>query len=481
MKTTNQRLSDEEFQRMRQEVLAQWPTGKEVDLDEAIEFQKRLPLTKNYALKISDAKKNKVTLIRSDAGVATLEENIELLRYLQNEGGTDILGTHIDSLTRVQRFKEAEQGLQESKRTGKSLLNGFPIVCYGVTETRKIIESVELPLQPRAPAIDTRLIYEIALAGGYTCINAGPMLAFWHYNKNTPLDKIIKNFQYKYRLAGYYQEKGVPIQIEIAGMFPTLTPDCLATASGIISALIAAEQGVKYTLIDHFEQGNLTQDIANARIIPKLTREYLVKFGYDDLEVTCATNSWSKSYPADYAQSFAVTLLGPVVAVLSEAEVCHIKTIDEAETIPTKENNAFSLRGGKMMINLLKDIKFDVDTEAVRLEEKMSELETKALVDRVIDLGEGDVAIGVVRAVESGELDQVFATNEFSALKAMGIRDAQGAVRFFDHGNLPFSKEIAEFHQQKLAEREKKLGKKADYETVVNDLLSISRGSLLPG
>jgi methylaspartate mutase epsilon subunit len=481
MEIKNERLSDDEFQQMRQEVLAEWPTGKEVDLEEAIEFQKSLPPTKNYARKVSDAKRNKVTLIRSDSGVASLEENIELLRYLQDEGGSDLLGTHIDSLTRVHRFKEAEQGLQESLRTGKSVLNGFPIICYGVAETRKLIESIGLPVQPRAPAIDTRLLHEIALAAGYTCINAGPMLAFWHYNKNTPLETIIRNSQYKYRLAGCYQERGAPIQIEVAGMFPTITPDSLATASGIISALIAAEQGVKNILMDHFGQGSLTQDIANARTIPRLTEEYLSRFGYNDVEVTCVTNSWSKSYPVDHAQAFAVTLLAPLVAVLSGAEVCHVKTVDEAETIPTKENNAFSLRGGKMMINLVKDLKFDVDTEAVRIEAKMLELETKALVDKVIDLGEGDVTVGVIRAVESGELDQVFATNQFTACRVMGVRDCEGAVRYFDHGNLPFIKEIVEFHRQKVAEREKKLGRKIEYETVVDDLLSISRGSLLPG
>jgi len=42
----------------------------------------------------------------------------------------------------------------------------------------------------------------------------------------------------------------------------------------------------------------------------------------------------------------------------------------------------------------------------------------------------------------------------------MGVRDAEGAVRYLSHGNLPFTKEILEFHKEKIAEREKAQGKK---------------------
>jgi methylaspartate mutase epsilon subunit len=52
-------------------------------------------------------------------------------------------------------------------------------------------------------------------------------------------------------------------------------------------------------------------------------------------------------------------------------------------------------------------------------------------------------------------------------------------VRYLSHGNLPFTKEILEFHKEKIAEREKAQGKKVDYDTVVSDIVAMSRGSLL--
>ena len=39
----NKKLRDDEFYKIRKEVLATWETGKEVDLDEAIAYHKSLP------------------------------------------------------------------------------------------------------------------------------------------------------------------------------------------------------------------------------------------------------------------------------------------------------------------------------------------------------------------------------------------------------------------------------------------------------
>ena len=49
----------------------------------------------------------------------------------------------------------------------------------------------------------------------------------------------------------------------------------------------------------------------------------------------------------------------------------------------------------------------------------------------------------------------------------------------FNHGNLPFPKEVIDFHKGKIAEREKLKGKKLDYETLVSDLLAVSKGVLV--
>jgi methylaspartate mutase epsilon subunit len=56
------------------------------------------------------------------------------------------------------------------------------------------------------------------------------------------------------------------------------------------------------------------------------------------------------------------------------------------------------------------------------------------------------------------------------------VRDSQGAVRYLDHGNLPFTDDIIAFHKEKIAQKEKAMEKKLDYRSIVQDISSIAHG-----
>ena len=120
-----------------------------------------------------------------------------------------------------------------------------------------------------------------------------------------------------------------------------------------------------------------------------------------------------------------------------------------------------------------------LSNKAVMIEAEMVERETRAILDRVIDLGDGDVVVGTIRAIEAGVLDQPFVTTQKTFSKVMGVRDAHGAVRYLDRGNLPFASDIVQFHKEKIAERAKKEGRKASYDAVVGDIFALTRGSLI--
>jgi len=184
-------------------------------------------------------------------------------------------------------------------------------------------------------------------------------------------------------------------------------------------------------------------------------------------------------FPEDYAESFAVICLSAVAGMLGRAQIIHLKTIEERKTIPTKESNAASLRAGKKVINMMKDQTIRLDNKPVEIEATMQEKETHAIMDRVLELGDGDVIVGVKKAVDIGVVDEAFAATRHAKGKVMAARDNEGAMRYLDHGNLPFNQEILDFHKEKLAEREKAQGRKIDYKNVVDDLLSISRGPLV--
>jgi methylaspartate mutase epsilon subunit len=482
MKVSNKRLSDAEFSNERKEVLAEWPTGKDVILDEAVAYHRGFPPVKNFAMKVAEAKRNGIKLLHGAEGADTLERHRELLQYVQDKGQADLLSTWVDALTRNHRFQELEKALKEAETTGKVLLNGFPVVHYGVDGCRKVIESVKLPVCVYANGPDVRLIAEIAIAGGFTATSfGGSLCAFWGYTSNLPVEMVMRNYQYHYRLEGIYQERGIPILAQLTGPVSGMVPPPLGIAPTIIEALMAAEQGVKHLRLNSRPYGNMAQDIAYTVNARKLTEEYLNRFGYHDVLVYVGSHHPSNiKFPTDDAQAFAILGWSPMLAVLGNCEIVGFFTIDEGRQIPRKENNAASHRYVRMILNMLKDQEIDMlDDKDVKIELALVERETRAIVERVLDLGNGDIIAGSVRAVEAGVLDQPFATTQRTLSKVLCVRDARGAVRYLDHGNLPFTKDIVDFHKDKIEERSRKEGRKIGYDALIGDIFAPSQGSLI--
>ena len=52
MDIKNKRIPDDEFARLRQEVLTQWPTGKDVDLQEAVDYHKAMEEDRIFSKKL---------------------------------------------------------------------------------------------------------------------------------------------------------------------------------------------------------------------------------------------------------------------------------------------------------------------------------------------------------------------------------------------------------------------------------------------
>ena len=161
MDIQNKRLSDDEFNKLRQEVLGQWPTGKEVDIEEAVAYHKAMPSSRCFSKKLLEAKQDGKTLVQPRAGVPVVEEHIKLMQYLEEFGEADLLPTTIDSYTRQNRYEEAENGISESIRLGRAMMNGFPAVNHGVAKCRQVIESVSVPMQVRHGTPAARLLTEI--------------------------------------------------------------------------------------------------------------------------------------------------------------------------------------------------------------------------------------------------------------------------------------------------------------------------------
>jgi len=478
MDIQNKKIGQAEFEALRREVLAQWPTGKDVDLEEAVAYHKAMPASRNFSQKLVDAKRAGKTLIQPRAGVPVIEEHIKLMQYLEQYGEADLLPSTIDSYTRQNRYEEAENGIAASIKEGRALMNGFPAVNHGVMNCRRVVESVNLPLQVRHGTPDARLLAEITLAGGFTSYEGGGISYNLPYCKNVPMERTIRDWQYVDRLTGLYEEMGVSINREPFGpLTGTLVPPCISHAAAVIEALLAAEQGVKNITVGYGQCGNLIQDIAAIRTLQELTDEYLKKYGYEGVEVTTVLHQWMGGFPADEAKAFGVISSGALTAGLAKATKVIVKTPHEAVGIPTMEANAEGLRCTKQVVNMVSDQTFassqlDAEMEIIRAE-------TRCIVDKCFELGNGDIAVGICRGVESGALDVPFAPCRANKGLMLPCRDNDGAVRILNMGNLPFTQDLKDFHAAKIAERAKAEKRDATFQMVIDDVYAIGKGRLV--
>jgi methylaspartate mutase epsilon subunit len=168
-----------------------------------------------------------------------------------------------------------------------------------------------------------------------------------------------------------------------------------------------------------------------------------------------------------------------MVGALSGSNAVDLRTIDEGAGIPGKDTNAVSYRAAKWIFDVVREQRVEIEVKDIDVEEKVTETEVRAIMDRVLDMGDGDIVAGLVHAVESGVLDSPWSPNVNVKDQVLGVRDARGACRYLEFGNLPLPEDIKDFHRQKIAEREKLEGRKADYHTAVKDLWSFSKGKIV--
>jgi len=481
MELRNKKWTEEEFLKVRKEVLATWPTGSdpELNLDKAVEYLKKVPASKNFALKLKDAKENRVrTLVQPRAGVALLNEHIALLQHLE-AAGADFVPSTIDAYTRQNRYAEGEEGIKRSEEAGRSLLNGFPAVNHGVKGCRAVFENVNVPVQARHGTPDSRLLAEVIHAGGWTSNEGGGISYNLPYAKAVSIEDSLLYWQYCDRLVGWYEEHGVTINREPFGpLTGTLVPPSIAIAIGVIEALLAAEQGVKNITVGYGMCGNMVQDVAAVRALQEITDAYMVEKGYKDVCVTTVFHQWMGGFPADEAEALGLISMSSVVASLAGATKMITKTPHESFGIPTKEANAQGIKASKIITRLLEDQTFP---ECQKLTDEINQIkkEVKCLMDSVYAVGEGDLAIGTVKAFEQGILDIPFAPSKYNAGRVLPARDNEGCVRIYEFGNLGFNDEIKEFHKAKIAERAAKEGREPNFQLCIDDIYAVSTGHLV--
>ena len=470
MRIANRKLQTEELVELRKEVLAQWPTGAEVDLDEAFAYCAALPKEKNYSARLVRAKREGSVLLVPQFGRATFEEMLEGIQYVERQSGGDGLWTlYPDAYTRKGRFDRAQAGLEASRREGTSMLSGWPVVNYGVEYARRLQESAAMPFQNVSSDEDSRLQTEITLASGWSGYSARSLQEVTAHCKNIPLDRMIWFNHYENRLAGLYTEKGFPAAAVTAAHLTGYDIAGYRVLTVLTQFLLAAEQGVKHL---HASMGlgmNLVQDVAMLKAVARLGQRYLERSGHGDVVLTVGTYPYLGDWPRDAEGAQALIAWNAVIAILGGAQAMKLKCVDEAFSTPTKEGMAAAAKITRQLLRIVGGQTL-CGGEELDLEQEMIEREVEAVMAKIYELGDGDLAQGMVKGVELGVIDTVFSPWRFFKGKVLVVRDARGAVRYLDAGNIPLPAEVREYHREKIAERERVEGVRADLDMAIKDI-----------
>lgn len=475
-------IPEDDFLRMRAANLARWPTGDAVDLDEAVAYHHALPQHKQLAAAMRRAHAGRRCLTQPRGGFATLAMQKALMIALDRDGLADIVPTTTDSYTRNEQFAAARKGAEESQRLGRSLLNGFPIVNNGVAVCRELIEAIDKPAIMLTGTAMPKLTAEIGFAAGYTGYLGSGIAYTTSYIKELSIEDGIRNYQYLDRLTALYAARGVELHRRQPGFLTgTNIPPCIAIAIGVLDCLLAAAQGVRHYGLELAQTLHLVQDAAAIAACEALAQEYLARKGHRDVFTPVTSLHWMGAWPHDEAQAATLVSYGGTLAAIGGATSVTTKTTHEAHGIPTPERNAEGLRMTRMAIYLARGIRLD-GLPAYEREKALIAREVHAILDKVLEMGDGDAALGTVRAFEAGVMDVPWSPNRHVKSRVMPARDAEGFLRIFNPGALPLPRDVMEIHRAALRARAAREGVPCDRELAIRSVYEISEplATLMP-
>ena len=322
------------------------------------------------------------------------------------------------------------------------------------------------------PQPTSRLCKEVFLASGITYVLLGALQNL-AYEKDTPIATLVSNYQYEHRLYGYYTERGAPITLETsATLTGTLVPPCIAITTSTIDALLAARQGVKHIVTSYGTCGNLAQDVAALECLREVGRERLEAAGHDDVELYTVASQWMSDFPQDESAAHTVIAYGSMAAGLAGADMVMVKSTQEAFGVPTAEAQVAGVKATKAALRLIGDQR--LRSEEVAFEKNLIRREVDAILNRSLELGDGDWARAAVRGVEAGVIDVPFSPSRHNAGELIPARDVNGAIRILEHGNVPLPSAVRAVHRERIGDRLATFsGSKSDM--LAHDIFSMSK------
>jgi len=461
----------------RKKVVRLWPTGQEIEdpksLDEAIAYHKAQPRGKYASLRNEQAEKEGRIQIVPQVGHALVEQTVDHITHSEDLK-PDRWYVLTDTFTRKSEYAKAQAAVDLSRQKGISYLNGYPVVAHGVRGARTLNECTRAAIGTDNNDEDARLPWEFALAGGWTWGTIKSIEELIQHSRDYPVDKNIHNQQYIDRLAAHFTENGVPILRRASANLPGWDSLGFKVTVSLLEVLLSAAQGVKWIDLSLGIGMNLIQDVAAIKTLRKLARDYLDRMGHSDVKIFSWTYFFLGDWPLERGQMSGQLAWNAAVSALAGCNGMFIKSPDEASSTPTAAGFREGLHICGQIVRLIADQRLP-DSAELDLECDMMEQEVSAIMARVLELGDGDLAVGGAKAILSGALDTMFSPYKYLKSKVKIVRDCNGALRYLDHGLMPLPKDVIEYHRSRISEREHKESSTAGVSWIVREATWASR------
>lgn len=357
---------------------------------------------------------------------------IESTEYLQR------VPAHRSSSCKLRKAKEKGITLLQSKAAGD--------ITEAVTEEntltglRKLFDELDMPVQGKIAGQDPKVQCELLCASGWTSIAGGGISYNVPYEGDLSLEQSLKDWQYCDRLVSFYDECCISINRETS-VPPSdmLVPPSISNSVSILEMLLAAEQGVKDITLAQRQYGSLIQDTAAVLALREQAEEYLLFFGYSDMLLTASMHWLESEFKDDGSMRAAAASYGVMTAALAGAEKVVLGDQGAAEA--------------KNLLNMLYGQRLPLSKE-LETEIAIIKAETKCIISRVLEEGDGDLVKGIVKSFETGIIDLPSAPSRSCLGELRTGRDRLGAVRYIDSAKVPLSAELKRFNSRKLQERD---------------------------
>lgn len=412
------------------------------DPDEVIAYLRQLPKSTVFD-RLQEAKRTGRLLVQPRCGVGEHSAMVKLVSDLELLAAPDIATTTIDAHTRLKRFEVAARVARDEPQQ----LNGYPMVAHGWRRGRELNEALQAPVQVRHGSPDPRLLFEVALAGGYTAFEGGGIGYNIPYCKDVSLHDSLSWWREVDAQCGALVRHGIVVDREFFGtLTAVLMPPSIQLAVALLEAMLAYESGVRCLSIAVCQTGHTLQDMAMLRAIPRLAARYLpAARDY----VFPVLHQFMGPFPMERHDSDALILRGSIVAKAGGAVKTINKTYQESLGVPTLDANVSGILLSKAANSWIMDL-IDVSAEQVDAELQWILEEVDAILAPVLD--GADLLKSICAAFSSGRLDVPFSASRYAKAQVMPMRASDGAIRIFDFGKLNVPDHLRRRHDLHLGQ-----------------------------